>query len=488
MSPLTSRIAALAVLLAPAVALGADAAAEKAELKAAFAKLQGKVDEAKKNSPNGVLEPKKCLDYADDFAAMGQKQKLAEAFFNAGNLYNCGNNPQKAEAAWRDALQVNPNFAPAHVNLGEAAYQAGNQVLATSEFDAALKADPKNVQAYNGAALMLIEKARASGNDKAVYAEAIGKLRRALAVDGDSMPAYGMLALIYFTVAESDRSKLDLAELVCTQAKAVNANYAPIYNTLGLIKLRKKNVTGALQEFRKAADLEPGYVEAQLNIGAITLSARDYATAEKAFKAVLDAGPTDKQQLFDATMGMGVSARGQKRFDEAQQWYDKAKALDPKNCSVIYNVGVLVQDYLPSEAPPPQLPPNLVKARAILNDFIACGNAPKEKLDDAKARIKVIKETEEALIEAKKIEEEAKKAIEEAQRLEKQAHDQACDMWKSAVIDSVKRKQPIPAPFVPDCPALPEGTVPAGTVIPPYVDPNAPPPAAPAPAEAPKGK
>src|SRR5262249_10565091 len=157
------------------------------------------------------------------------------------------------------------------------------------------------------------------------------------AVDGDSMPAYGLLALIYYTVAESDRSKLDLAELVCTQAKGVNDKYAPIYNTLGLIKLRKKNVTGALTEFRRAAELEPTYVEAQLNIGASTLSARDYVTAEKAFKAALDANPKQVQQLFDATMGMGVSARGQKRFDDAIQWYQKAKAIDPHNCSVIYN-------------------------------------------------------------------------------------------------------------------------------------------------------
>src|SRR5437762_11634778 len=168
------------------------------------------------------------------------------------------------------------------------------------EFDNAMKADPKNVQAYNGQALMLFEKANAS-KDKALYNEAVGKLRRALAIDADSIQAYSLLALINYTLAENDRAKLDLAALVCKQAKEVNDKYPPIYNTLGLINLKRRNVTGALKEFRTAAELDPRYIEAQLNIGAITLSVRDYVSGEKAFKAVLDAKPTDPRQLFDAT-------------------------------------------------------------------------------------------------------------------------------------------------------------------------------------------
>jgi hypothetical protein len=49
--------------------------------------------------------------------------------------------------------------------------------------------------------------------------------------------------------------------------------------------------------------------EAQLNIGAISLSARSYKQAEEAFQAVLKKVPNH----FDATVGMGVALRGQRK-------------------------------------------------------------------------------------------------------------------------------------------------------------------------------
>ena len=177
---------------------------------------------------------------------------------------------------------------------------------------------------------MLIEKARAAGNDKAIYAEAIGKLRRALAVDGDSMPAYALLALIYYTVAESDRSKLDLAELVCTQAKEVNANYAPIYNTLGLIKLRKKNVTGALTEFRKAAELDPP--TSRRSSTSAPSRSRRATTPPPRRRSRPRSTPTRRCRSRCSTppWAWAWRLRGQKRFDEAEPVVPEGQGARPE--------------------------------------------------------------------------------------------------------------------------------------------------------------
>src|SRR6185369_15055475 len=144
--------------------------------------------------------------------------------------------------------------------------------------------------------------ARETG-DGALYKEAVSKLRRALAIDNDSIAAYALLAQIYYTTAENDKSKLDLAALVCKQAKETNDKFAPIYNTLGLINLKKRNVSGALKEFEQAVALDPKFVEAHLNIGAIGLSSRQYEKAEKSFQVVLTLQPNN----FDAAIGMGVA-------------------------------------------------------------------------------------------------------------------------------------------------------------------------------------
>lgn len=359
-----------------------------------------------------------CADVFADFKKVAEKLHAPEGLVNAGVvLEQCGD-IKGAESAYRQALNMNGKFAPAMVNLAHLAYRAGAFENAAQLYRDALAADPKNVQGYNGTALVLFDRARAQGNDKNVLAEAIGQLRRALAVDAGSMPAYALLALIYNTLGENDRSKLDLADLVVKQAKEVDDKYPQIYNISGLIKLRKKNVTGALEEFKAAVARHPHYIEANLNIGAITLSARDYKSAEAAFKAVLDAKPTDPQQLFDSTMGMGVALRGERRIDEAEQWYQKAKTINSKECAVAYNMGVLYHDYRDNTEA------NLAKARGLYTDFVSCGRADAEKLKDATRRIKDVDDTVKAMAEAKKLEEEAKKLAEEAERIQKQQEAQ----------------------------------------------------------------
>ena len=411
------QFAATLLVASPSVGLAKkDPVKEKAVAGDDLKKLAAKADAARKAS-GGHLTDGDCQSVSKSFIGFSKDFKAPEGYFNAGVIdEECGK-LDDAEVAYKNALDINGNFAPAMVNLGEIYYRQNKVDAAATQFERASKADPKNPQAYTDTALIDFDRST-KGGDPAGVKEAVKNLRRALALDADSITAYSLLALIYYTTAESDRSKLDLAELVCKQAKDVNDKYPEIYNTLGLIKLRKKNVTGALGEFRKAAELEPRYVEAQLNIGAITLSARDYKSAETAFKAALDAKPTDLTQRFDATIGMGVALRGQRRVDEAEKWYMKAKEVDPRACAVDYNLGVLYQDYKAgSEA-------DYNAAKKKFGDFTACGKADPEKLKDATRRIKDIDDTFKAMAEAKKLEEESKKMQEEMERMQKEQEKQ----------------------------------------------------------------
>ena len=265
--------------------------------------------------------------------------------FNAGTLYETAGDPNKAKSEYEAALSANPKNAFAMNNLGEMLYHSGKPGEARPWFEKAIAADPTHAApAYNNLAVLLFTEGKEKG-DVTLYDKAISNLRRALAIDSESMPAYAQLALIYMTKAGYDKNKLQLAELVCKAARETNPNFAPIYNTAGVIKLRKKNVTGALKDFDKAIDLDPNFVEAHLNIGAIGLSSRQYERAQKSFEAVLKVQPNN----FDATIGLGVALRGQRKFPEAEASYKKAQQLDAKNCSVPYNLGLLYQDYLTKE-------------------------------------------------------------------------------------------------------------------------------------------
>ena len=302
----------------------------------------------------------------------------------------------------------------AEFDRGVSAFNSGDLNGAKAYFEKAIAAEPtKNAGAYANLGTVLYLQARASG-DKSLYNEAVGKLRRALAIESDTMAAYSTLALIYYDTADAgDRSKLKLAELVCNEAKKINDKYAPIYNTQGLILLKLKNVTGALKEFEKAVQLDPKFVEAHLNIGAIGLSSRSYDKAEKSFRAVLDLQGNN----VDAIIGMGVAARGQRRVDEAERYYKQAASLDKNNCAVPYNLGLLYQDYKST-------PEDMKLAQNYYRDYLRCGRTDKTKVADSERRIKDIDDTFAAIEQQKKMEEETRKMQEEAERQMKQMQEQ----------------------------------------------------------------
>jgi len=364
-----------------------------------------------------VLSPDECKSIAKDFIRAGEKDKReADGIFSAGVVYDQCGLEKEAEGYYKQALGKNPKLQPAMNNLGVLYQRAGQTPAALQQFEAAIKVNPTSpqaVQAYNNRGALLFDKAKQT-NNKAGYDEAIGSIRRALALDAESMAAYQLLAQIYYHTAESDRAKLKLAQLVCDEAKKIDQNYAPIYNTLGLIKLRSKDVTGALTEFRKAVSIDPGLTEAQLNVAAISLSSRNYKQAEDAFQAVLKKLPSH----VESTIGMGVALRGQRKNDEAENWYKKVLQIDAKYCGALYNLGLIFQDYKSGS------PDELNKGKDYYNKYIACERGDKEHVDDARRRIKDIDDTFKALEEAKKLEEELKKQMAEMERMQKQQEEQ----------------------------------------------------------------
>jgi len=404
---------------APAPPTANPAATAKAKKVAANerADFDGLVKRWEEAKSQGKLDAGTAKSLASKFASMaGSHPDLAAiAHFNAGTLYDSVGEQKDAESEYQAALQANAGFGPALNNLGEIYYRQGARGRAKEWFEKAINADPKkNAPAYNNLAVILYNEAKENGN-AALYKEAISKLRRALAIDNDSMPAYALLALIYYTTAEGAESKLRLAELVCKQAKDVNDKYAPIYNTLGLIKLKRRLVSAALKEFEKAIELDPKYAEAHLNIGAIGLSSRQYEKAQKSFETVLALQPNN----FDAQVGLGVALRGQKKIDDAEAAYKKAQQLDSKACSIAYNLGLLYQDYKNSEDNK-----HLRQAQDFYRQYVGCGKTSKSKVDDANRRIKDIDDTFVALAEQKKMAEEAAKIQAEAEKMQKEMEAQ----------------------------------------------------------------
>jgi tetratricopeptide (TPR) repeat protein len=345
------------------------------DAKEAFNKAIKKYDEAKKAG----LKKDACAGLASKFAAID----LVEAKFNEGVVWEECGDVAKAEQIYQAVLQKNANYGPAINNLGQIYFSRGQVDAAVAQFRKG--AELKNSEAYSN--LAIYQRNLGLAGDANAVAEAITNIHRSLAVDSYNIDAYGTLALVLFDHAKN-RSKLEIARLVCAQAIKVDEHYAPVYNVLGLILLRMGRVTPALAEFRRAVQQDANFLEAHMNIGAVTLSFRDYKSAEEAFAKVITLNP-QKPVKVSALVGLGVALRGQRKFPEAMNRYKEAQALDPANPDISYNMGVLTQDYTFDAANPASGITQLQTASGFLQRYADSGKN-KDKVDDARRRLKNI--------------------------------------------------------------------------------------------------
>ena len=456
-----------------------------ADARADFEKAMKRYQDARKDDG---LSRSECSGVSDAFKRVADDNPgLVEARFNQGAvLYECGRDDEAARI-W-DGLK----YGPAITNLGYIAWKNNEAGRAESLFKRAIDEDPlHSVEARNNMAQIQRDKARkaSSTEEKRNYvAQAVSNLRTVLALDSNNLQAFSTLAFIYY-----DMNMLEMAKLVGNQAikkadeiatgkfeeeKVEEANekaavkagkgkakkekgekkgddeeaakpkeigreagtgvtgdmkkqLAVVHNTLGLVELKKKNISPAIKQFKEAVSLNPNFAEARMNLAALSLNNRDYLTAEENFKAVIKLQPKN----FEASIGLGVALRGNKKIDEAEAQYNAAKGLDPSQGGSYFNLGLLYQEYKDGQKP------SLQKAQDYYRQFLghASGGTSESLKKEAEKRIKDIDEIYVALEEAAKMQAESeamqKKAEEQQKQMEEQMKKQEEEEKKKAEAD-----------------------------------------------------
>ena len=452
--------------------------AKKREISAdqhdAFDKAMARYMSAKKS---GGLSGGECSSVADGFKSAAEGTPvLLEALFDEGAvLQECGREDE-AIKIWQGMSEGKTKYGPAMTNLGYIAWKNNEPGRAEQLFSRAIEADPLHtVEARNNLAQILRDKARHSsdaGEKKQYVGQAVSHLRTVLALDSNNLQAFSTLAFIYY-----EMNMLEMAKLVGNQAikkadeiatgkfeeeKAEEAaegkagkgkkekkkkesgkdtdedgklakevdvreagtgvtpqmklNLAVVHNTLGLVELKRKNISPAINQFRKAVDMNPNFNEARLNLAALSLNNRDYKTAEENFRAVLTLQPKN----YEAAIGLGVALRGGKKIPEAEAQYNEAQKLDPSNPSSYFNLGLLYQEYMDGQKP------TLQKAQGYYRQFLSKANqsTPSNLQKEAEKRIKDIDEIYVALEEAAKMQAEAEAMQKKAEEQQKQMEEQ----------------------------------------------------------------
>lgn len=316
--------------------------------------------------------PQECQSVVHMFEQANSTQggNFTEAVYMTGLTYDQCGDAQHAHDQYQRVLGMNDHFCGARVAMGVEQYRQGHVDQAMSEFTRAVHDDTRCTEGYVNLAII-------QRRTPAQAAEALNNLRRALAIDSSYLAAFNQMALLYYDQAvrqsggaptvqggvpagsalasDADDSShhhqtareqagsqmLDLAEVVCRQAQLINGNYAPIYNTWGLINMQQGNIIAALAKFERAFQLDPTMYEAYMNFGEITLGFRGYEDAAAAFQHATELRP----QSYDAFIGLGAAKRGLQDPDAAEAAYRAAIAIDGNRPEAYFDLGLLYQDY-----------------------------------------------------------------------------------------------------------------------------------------------
>jgi tetratricopeptide (TPR) repeat protein len=87
--------------------------------------------------------------------------------------------------------------------------------------------------------------------------------------------------------------------------------YAPAYNGLGIIAVKNQDYADARKNFEHAIQLDPTYVEGQLNLGIVCAQTHDFPCARNAFKVfVANAPPSYGKVILQAKSALARMGNG----------------------------------------------------------------------------------------------------------------------------------------------------------------------------------
>jgi len=187
-----------------------------------------------------------------------------------------------ALAAFQKALQIAPNSAKTHVNLGNVYLLQKRSDLAEKEFRTVLRLDPQNQDGnYNLAVLLMA---------KGAPAQAIPLLSR---IHPANTATRFNLVRAYFQ-SKRPAEALRMATELSTQDK----DNVQVHFSLGLLLASEKQFKPAQLQLQQADVLQPGTFEILYNLGLAFLRGGDYARADLELSRALRLKPESAETLY----------------------------------------------------------------------------------------------------------------------------------------------------------------------------------------------
>ncbi len=220
-----------------------------------------------------------------------KKQK----FLESANRYRDKGKLREAAIQYANAIQIDPRFAEAHFQLGETYLQLKDFGHAFSELNRAVDLAPDNYQAHIDLANLLVAARNPDGSANTDYLKQ-AKIHLDLLKEKQPNNADAHQAWANYYTAQGDLGSA-LSEM--QKAIAAEPTRPGFYLSLAFLQLRANLPDQAEGSFKKAAQLGPKDVNAQLALGGFYQSRGRMAEAEQQVKHAIEIDPKDPSPRAD---------------------------------------------------------------------------------------------------------------------------------------------------------------------------------------------
>jgi uncharacterized protein (TIGR02466 family) len=196
----------------------------------------------------------------------------AEAHYNLGNTLQELNRLEEARASYTQAINLKPDYAKAYSDLGNTLKKLGRLAEAEASYRQATVLNPNFAGAYYNLGITLLEL------DKVEEAEA--SYRQATRVNPDYAEAHNNLGVTLKALR-----RLEDAEASYRRALALKPDFAEAHNNLGITLQELGRTEEAEASYSRAIALKPDYTDPFMNRGQLLSEKGDIEAALRDFDA-----------------------------------------------------------------------------------------------------------------------------------------------------------------------------------------------------------
>jgi tetratricopeptide (TPR) repeat protein len=247
-----------------------------------------------------------------------------QVLYNLGVLCERRGDDAAARSYYGQAIVAQPDYLPALTALAHLETRLGNVDRGVQLMQEKANAYPKNIGLLNRYADTLIAARR--------YTDAIDVAKQALRLDERSADA-----MLRVAKANVRIGRYELAMSVFDQVLAINPEISEAYFLRSQVKLTQGNKSEAIADLETTLAKNPYNVEAMNNLATLYILSGNYAQSIEMLERAIALSPS----WAVLHVNFGNALRGAGRWKDARVALERARGLDTRLSSSLFNMGIL---------------------------------------------------------------------------------------------------------------------------------------------------